>query len=127
MQTSFSFFIPMHLMSIANIKEHWAKRSDRNKKQCRVTRSELEKIDFPKNLDFKRYDIQLVRVAPRKLDTDNLPFAMKHIRDCLADMIVPGLAPGRADDDARITWQYAQQKSKKLLYGFVISINQYHQ
>jgi len=56
--------------------------------------------------------IKLTRVSPRTLDDDNLPMTFKWIRDAIADQIHPGLAPGRADDDKNINWQYDQEKGK---------------
>lgn len=44
---------------------------------------------------------------------DNLRMAFKGIKDTIADLLVPGLAPGRADDPKHgITWQYAQTSAK---------------
>jgi len=55
--------------------------------------------------------VHLIRIG-RKLDSDNLQGAFKYIRDAIAELLVPGLATGRADDDERITWEYAQEKGK---------------
>lgn len=57
--------------------------------------------------------IKLTRVAKRYLDCDNLPVSMKYIRDAIADQIFPGLAPGQADNDKRLSWQYDQIKGKE--------------
>jgi len=57
--------------------------------------------------------IVLTRVSPRSLDTDNLPCAFKWIRDAIADLIIPGLAPGRADGDELIEWVYEQEKQSQ--------------
>lgn len=68
-------------------------------------------------IDFKKIKlpctVKLIRQSPRKLDTDNLPVSMKYIRDAIADHLIPGLAPGRADDDQRLNWQYEQTTAKK--------------
>ncbi len=40
--------------------------------------------------------------------------AFKYVADAIADQLIPGLRPGMADDDPRITWEYAQEKAKKL-------------
>jgi hypothetical protein len=48
------------------------------------------------------------------MDFDNLVGSFKWIRDTLAEILVPNLAKGRADDDPRITWVYLQEKSKSI-------------
>jgi len=62
--------------------------------------------------------IKLIRHAPRELDDDNLNYAFKHIRDTVADLIIPGLAPGRADGKLHFT--YGQQRSKLYLVEIVL-------
>jgi hypothetical protein len=52
-------------------------------------------------------------MSPRKLDTDNLQGAFKWIRDEVANQLVPGKQPGRADDDPRISWEYDQEPLSK--------------
>jgi hypothetical protein len=56
--------------------------------------------------------IILTRISSRKLDDDNLPTAFKWIRDSIADYIIPGLKPGRADDNKGLTFVYRQEKGK---------------
>lgn len=65
--------------------------------------------------------IKLTRVAPRILDSDNLPVSMKYFRDAIADYFIPGLAPGRADSNERLTWSYDQRKGT---YAVEIEITQ---
>lgn len=48
--------------------------------------------------------VTLTRIGARPLDTDNLAYAFKSIRDGVAD------AFGIRDDDKRIAWEYAQEK-----------------
>lgn len=47
--------------------------------------------------------ITIVSVRRRELDSDNLQFALKPVRDAIANAI------GCDDADARIRWQYGQQ------------------
>lgn len=56
-------------------------------------------------------NVRLTRIG-RRLDDDNLRGALKYIRDAIAELLVPGLAIGRADDDERINWEYNQEKGK---------------
>jgi hypothetical protein len=44
------------------------------------------------------------------LDSDNLAASCKFIQVCVADTIIPGLAPGRAD--AYFDWEYAQHMTR---------------
>ena len=66
--------------------------------------------------------VKLVRVSPKKLDTDNLVTAFKHIRDTIADNIRPGLARGQADADEKIVWMYDQKKGGIREYAIEIDI-----
>lgn len=51
--------------------------------------------------------VTLTRAAPRSLDDDNLAYAFKAVRDGVAD----GL--GVRDNDPRVSWRYAQQKTAR--------------
>jgi len=54
--------------------------------------------------------VRFTRIAPRKIDEDNFLPGLKYVRDAIADYLIPGLAPGRADGDERIQWIYEQRK-----------------
>ena len=91
--------------------EHWTKKHKRHKAQKLRVLIELMnhqvKVQLP-------CIIKLSRLSPRLLDTgDNLPMSLKYIRDSISEYIFPNKKAGRADDDPRIEWQYAQEKSKK--------------
>ncbi len=113
--------IPIRLLSSANLAEsHWT-RYRRNR-----TQSNLVRMYF--NLMAKKPELPvciiLTRIAPRKLDSeDNLPYAFKHIKDCIADILVPGLKPGRADDNDQISWKYKHRKGAVREYGIEIGWN----
>jgi hypothetical protein len=47
---------------------------------------------------------------------------MKHCRDVVADLLVPGKAFGQADSDSRITWQYEQKKGGTKEYALEVEI-----
>jgi hypothetical protein len=115
--------MPQYLLSEGNKSDHWSKKHRRNKKRdlwmlayWRYSRIE---VTFP-------YTIHLTRIAPRQLDDDNWIATAKHFRDWIADKLIPGLAPGRADGDKRITWKYSQRKGEpnefSFYYGIVIAI-----
>jgi len=61
--------------------------------------------------------IILTRIAPRALDIDNLWSAQKSVIDVITDWIIPGLAPGRADNDSRIEIECKQRKGKPREYA----------
>ncbi len=58
--------------------------------------------------------ITLTRYAERELDShDNLPASQKFILDAICELLIPGLAAGRADGDKRIEVAYKQEKAKR--------------
>jgi hypothetical protein len=66
--------------------------------------------------------ITFTRLAPRTLDYDNLVAAFKGARDTVADILIPGLAPGRADDSDQIEFEYGQEKHPA--YGLRIDVTE---
>lgn len=113
--------LPIVTVSEANLREHWTKKAKRHRAQREIIYSywnrEKPEMQLP-------CSITLTRIAPRKLDSDNLIFALKWVRDCLASLLVPGLRPGRADDDPRIIWNYKQRKGNPKEYLVSIEISQ---
>ncbi len=110
MKKIFEITLPIKTISEANTSEHWSKRRKRHKEQAKWImyglKNALPVIVFP-------IGIQITRLSPRSLDAhDNLPMALKHITDSIADIILPGLAKGRADDDKRLIFTYEQEKSR---------------
>src|SRR4029077_6224988 len=99
--------VRMDIVSEANNRDHWTIKRKRRILHDSIIRKywfwKKPKIELP-------CIIILSRVAARKLDDDNLQTALKSIRDTIADLILPGLPPGRADGDPRIKWEYAQIK-----------------
>jgi len=99
-------------VSEPNVKEHWAAKHRRAKKQ-RV----LAKFMCETAAGFKRGmpgSVTITRVAPRQLDTDNLAASNKAIRDGIADAL--GI------DDRADIWHYAQDKGESKEYGVRIEI-----
>lgn len=118
-RTFLTGLIPLKILSAANIREHWAIKSRRDKLQKETAALYINKflsmITLPCTIKF-------TRVSSRKLDSDNLQYAFKAIRDKVCSMLIPGLAPGRADDDDRITITYDQVKDEPKVTGFKITI-----
>ena len=66
--------------------------------------------------------VTLTRVSPRALDIDNLWSAQKICIDVIADWIIPGLAPGRADGQEGLEFDCKQRKGKVREYALEIKI-----
>jgi hypothetical protein len=62
------------------------------------------------------YTVMLSRVAPRKLDDDNLRGALKAVRDGVADAL------GLDDRHPLIEWHYAQDRAGPREIGVRITI-----
>lgn len=101
--------LPLRTVSESNSREHWYAKALRAKIQ-------KKSIWYAFNEDRPNIPlpciVKLSRKGPRLLDSDNLQSSFKAIRDQVADQIIPGLPPGRADGDPRIEWQYDQSKDK---------------
>lgn len=107
---------PLVLPSVANLREHWAKKAKRVKVQRSATRiymsaSRLAIINEPGIGPDGLWprcslSVRLTRVAPRTLDGDNLQAAFKAVRDEIAAYL------GIDDGDERIRFTYAQAKGK---------------
>lgn len=108
--------IPIRIASSPNMREHWTVKYRREKRQkwaC-IAMLKPHRSQTPCR-------VVLMRQGPKECDFDNLVASMKHIRDCVSDWILPGLAAGRADGDSRIQWEYKQEKTKT--YALLIEIH----
>ena len=104
------FELDIRLHSEANSTDHWTVKRKRRLRQQWVLKSHWLNQNYNVSLPCK---IRLVRLCRHFFDDDNNVIAFKAIRDCISDLIIPGLAPGRADGDKRITWEYDQEKKSK--------------
>lgn len=112
------FFIPIELPSLNKmLTEHWRKRHVRNKKIATYIKLYMKTcITSPPCL------VSLTREGPRRLDEINAMGSFKHVQDVIADFLIPGLAPGQADSDPRIKWEFKQETTKRK--GFFVRIAQ---
>lgn len=115
-------FVDIKTVSEANVSEHWTTRRKRITSQHKIIWHELHRI-LPSGKISLPCKITLTRYASKEMDDDNLPTSMKYIKDAVANFIKPGLAPGQADGDRRMTWQYNQVIAKKP-YGVRIEIEE---
>tara|TARA_Y100000310_G_C20451496_1_gene700961 strand:- start:298 stop:633 length:336 start_codon:yes stop_codon:yes gene_type:complete len=105
--------LTLHIRTVseANRSGHWAKHHKRHQEQRWYAAAALQEHRPLPPLPVK---IVLTRVAPRKLDTDNLASSMKHIRDGIADCFEID------DGNEGYDWQYAQRHGKD--YQVVVEI-----
>lgn len=95
---------PLQLVSEANQREHWAARYRRKEDQ-----QDFMKLVLPMAGRFlKGALVKLIRLERygKTLDPDALPGSFKHVQDAIADWLLPGLLPGRAD--AHFKWDYVE-------------------
>lgn len=117
--------VNLKVVNEINCTEHWTVKSKRHKSQQRFIRllfaRDKKGIPFPCIVKF-------TRLSPRMYDDDSIATAFKFIRDELSELLIPEKAgfyinkkgkavpiKGRADNDPRIKWEYAQEKSKRTL------------
>src|SRR5208283_881557 len=112
-----TYLIPIKTISEANCSEPWPKKHKRHRRQRNFIRLYVPTMPLGPS---EMVSVTLTRLSPKQLDSDNLVISLKWIRDAVADRLVPGLKPGHADSDPRITWHYAQRKHPK--YAVEISI-----
>lgn len=112
--------IPIRIVSESNLREHWSTKNKRHNKHALAIRFMIRQVTSEIPLPCS---IMMTRVAPRFLDDDNLRGALKHARDTIADILIPGLAKGRADGDPRLKFEYGQEKGKPRQYALKIEIH----
>jgi len=103
------FTIPLRTYSLANQREHWAKRAKRCKAERDAARLMCPPFDLP-------CEVTITRIAPRGLDDDNLRGAGKAIRDGIADRL------GVDDRSPLVEWRYAQRRGKPKEYAVLIEL-----
>lgn len=92
--------------SETNMRGHWSKTYRRRSTQRLAAHQRMKLCHRPR----LPASVLLTRVAPRKLDDDNLRGALKAVRDGVADWL------GIDDGDERVSWEYAQEKDKRPRY-----------
>lgn len=93
--------IPLRTVSALNKREHWGARARRVK----IERNSVGWM-LPKARPATPVRVLMVRIAPRKLDDDNLAGALKGVRDAVAQWL------GLDDADPLVTWKCGQEKGK---------------
>lgn len=133
MTSTLTVYLPrLRLLSEANRRDHHYVKAKRVKMQRTAARSAFvrmtgagpsgivsghirwrgwEHLGKPEGLA-----ITITRIAPRKLDSDNLAGSAKAVRDGIADWL------GLDDGDERLDWQYAQRKGESGEYGVEVQV-----
>lgn len=115
---TFTFELPLRLVSTLNVREFWAKRAKRTKLHRQAGR--LGMLPFvglvmPPSASHPMR-VTLSRVAPRPLDSDNLAASFKALRDGIADAL-------RVDDGSPwVQWCYGQRKGKPKEYAVTVDV-----
>ena len=121
--------IPIRLPSLANARWHWRARAKIIREHRGLARLLVGAGLAAANtsgleLRGQALVIVIVRIAPRRLDTDNLSSACKGVRDGVADAL------GISDGDAQHEWRYEQRRDPKAVgsayptgYGTEITVS----
>jgi hypothetical protein len=122
-QGTISLVVPLLTISEANTAEHWTKSSARHKKQKQIIK--LHYLQVKQHVSLPCH-IHIVRLAPRRLDYDNLVISNKYLVDSICEELTGNYIPGQADSDPRITISYDQEKSKEYGVKILFDCNPYH-
>jgi hypothetical protein len=101
--------LPLRIVSEANAREHWQPKARRARAHRAVARALLQRHARP--VHGGPITIGLERIAPRKLDDDNLAGGFKAVRDGVADWL------GIDDGSDRLRWTYGQRKGRAGQYA----------
>lgn len=108
-------YVPVKLISEANMREHWATKHRRKKEQKRIVALAFKASIVP--IPKPPVHVILTRVGVRKLDPDNLAGSFKHTQDQIAEIL--GVDDG---DDTMVTWEYRQRKGLPKEYGCEVEV-----
>ena len=106
----------MKIVSVANMRLHWAVKAKLVRDHRTRTRMSLNAAAQSSGLEMLPVTVVLTRVAPRRLDGDNLQSGFKAVRDGVADWL------GVDDGNGLIDWQYAQRSGKAGEYAVEIEV-----
>ncbi len=104
--------LPLKTISESNSRGHWAKKAARVASQRFVAATAVRPFvnrphkDGAMALPIEPIAITLTRVAPRRLDDDNLRGCLKAVRDGVADALEMD------DGNERISWRYGQERGR---------------
>jgi hypothetical protein len=106
----------LRLVSLANAREHWKARQRRTRLHRGGAYGRLlEALAGARPM--LPAVVTITRIAPCRLDSDNLATACKSIRDGVADAI------GLDDRDPRVEWRYEQERAGVRVYGVRLEVD----
>ncbi len=106
----------MRIVSVANMRLHWAAKARLAKNQRTRTRMSLAAVAQSSGVEVLPVTVVLTRIAPRKLDGDNLQSGFKAVRDGVADWL------GVDDGSNMIDWQYVQRHGAAGEYAVEVEV-----
>lgn len=106
----------MKIVSVANMRLHWAAKAKLVKNQRTRTRMSLAAVAQSSGVEVLPVTVVLTRIAPRKLDGDNLQSGFKAVRDGVADWL------GVDDGSNMIDWQYVQRRGAAGEYAVEVEV-----
>lgn len=108
--------IPIQLRGGPNARLHWSQRARVAKRERRA--AWVATTGWRLAADDGAI-VTLTRLAPRRLDDDNLRGALKAVRDGVADRL------GVRDNDPRVRWRYGQESAGVGFHGVRIELAAY--
>ena len=106
----------MKIVSVANLRMHWAAKAKLTRDQRTRTRMSLAAVAQSFGVEVLPVTVVLTRIAPRRLDGDNLQSGFKAVRDGVADWL------GVDDGNSLVDWQYVQRSGKAGEYAVEIEV-----
>jgi len=109
---SVKIYIPVRTRTPGNGRRHWAvdakeARSQRNISMLAITSIRSKRPDFPVR-------VTLTRISPKNMDKHNLPGALKHVID--------GIADAYNVDDGDDGWEFVFNQEKGKVHGVDVLI-----
>jgi len=104
----------LRLVSEANSRDRWAKQKRAKTARQAAKVATICEAPYPA----LPLTVTITRIAPGRLDSDNLASSAKAVRDGVADAL------GIDDGDSAVTWLYAQRKGGVRTYGVEIEIRE---
>ncbi len=108
--------IPLRVSSRTNARQHWSVRARRTKAERALVALHLAPLRHQRPDVDAGVVVEMVRVAPRPLDDDNVREALKAVRDEIAKWL------GVDDADPRVEWQYQQRAEGVRVYSVEMTV-----
>lgn len=98
----------LRVVSEMNLREHWVRRAKRAKQQREITTLYLSRCGQTVRrelMESPRLLVRFTRISGKRMDTDNLCTAFKHVRDAVAKWLRRDDGPGSG-----IEWELPPQQ-----------------